>query len=64
MRSHGSRPIDFLGTTSGWGPGIVQQGGFVAGQTRHFFVFFRTFDTQTCNSGLNSSNGVSVTFVN
>ncbi len=65
VRSHGARPINFLGIASGWGPGTISaQGNFAAGQTRHFFVFFRTHANQTCNSGVNSSNGVSVTFVN
>lgn len=65
FRRHGSRAINFSGVTTGWGPGLIgQTQSFTAGQMRHFFVLFRTPGTETCGLGLNSSNGVSVTFVN
>ena len=70
---HGTRPTDASGdvglTTNGWGPpsgppgGLVAQGGFVCGQTRHFQVIYRDFDTMVCLTGQNTSNGVSVTIV-
>ncbi len=65
VRMHGGRVLDTDGRTTGWGPGtIVQQGSFAVGQTRHFFALYRTLSSQTCNTGVNSTNGVSVTFVN
>ncbi len=65
FRRHGARSINFNGVTNNWGPGnIVQTGSFTAGQTRHFYVLFRTQETESCMTGLNSSNGVTVNFVN
>ena len=69
---HGSRSTDAAGdvgfTNNGWGPpnnpmtGIIAQGGFTSGQTRHFQVFYREDDTLVCQSGQNTTNGVTVTF--
>jgi hypothetical protein len=73
FRRHGTRPTDAAGvvgsTTPGWGPpdgpavGLIAQSGFTAGQTRHWQSFYREDDLLGCNSGLNTTQGVSVTFV-
>lgn len=65
---HGSRAIDAAGdvgaTTPGWGPpngppgGILAQGGFGAGQTRHFQVFYREDDQAGCMTGVGTSDAV------
>ena len=70
---HGARPTDSIGAigffTNGWGPpngppgGISGNGGFVAGQTRHFMVFYREFDTAQCMTGQNTTQGVTVEFI-
>lgn len=70
---HGSRATDANGdigpTNNGWGPpsgpmgGIAAQGGFVAGQTREFQVFYREMSTLVCQTGQNTTNGVTVQFV-
>ena len=55
-------------TTPGWGPpsgppvGLIAQGGFGAGQTRHYQVVYRENAALVCMRGLNTSNAVSVTF--
>ena len=69
---HGSRATDMNGdigiTNNGWGPpagpmgGIAASSGFVAGQTRHFQVFYRELDTLVCQTGQNTSNAVTVDF--
>ena len=69
---HGTRPLDAAGTigqtTNGWGApdgpigGLIAQGGFVAGQTRHFAVFYREDPNLVCQSGQNTTHGVSITF--
>ena len=68
LMTHGARRITFTGEASGGfgtaaGPagGILQQGGFSAGQTRYFFAAFRTFTNESCGQGQNSSNAVEVT---
>ena len=64
-RRHGSRLIAADGFGSGWTPGTIGNfNSFTAGQTRHFFALYRTGSTESCATGLNSSNGVSVAFVN
>ncbi|MEM7515637.1 MAG: hypothetical protein AAF368_01755 [Planctomycetota bacterium] len=70
---HGTRPIDSNGdvgvTTNGWGlpngppGGLIVQGGFVAGQTRHYQVIYRESPFASCSQDLNSSQGVTVTFL-
>lgn len=67
LKRHGLRAIDANGVANaGWGgsaappQGLVAQGGFQAGQTRNFYVFYRTDDLETCGTGLNASNGVRV----
>ena len=67
---HGSRALDAAGaTTNGWGPpaapaaGLGVTAGFTSGQTRHFQVFLREMPTAGCMTGVNTSNGVSITFV-
>ena len=69
FRRHGSRATNAAGTANnGWGPPAGPPGGLAAatsaatGQTRHFFVFFRSDFAQTCFTGQNSSNAVSVTW--
>ena len=55
-------------TNNGWGgasgppTGILTQAGFVAGQTRHFQVFYRADDTLGCQTGQNTSQAVTTTF--
>lgn len=72
IRRHGTRPTDANGdiglTTNGWGPpfqpaaGIIAQAGFVAGQERQFQVIYRETPGAVCAQGLNTSQGLSVTF--
>ena len=66
---HGARPIDTNGdvgvTANGWGTltgaanSIVAQGGFTAGQTRHFQCFYREDELLVCLTGQNTSNAIS-----
>ena len=67
---HGTRALDQTGSNvSPWGfggnpqGGLIAQGNFAAGQTRHWQVFYRDLDTLVCGSGQNTSNANSVTFV-
>ncbi|MEM7516364.1 MAG: hypothetical protein AAF368_05515 [Planctomycetota bacterium] len=67
---HGSRATNAMGETgNGWGPpggpagGLIAANGFVAGQTKNFFAFYREDQALVCFTGQNSSNGVAVTFV-
>lgn len=67
LRRHGTRAITIDGVAvGGWGGsaapvgGLIASSGFAAGQTRHFFAFFRTDDQRTCGSGQNSTNAVTV----
>ncbi len=64
---HGIRPTDPLGASaSPWGypaQSIAAQGGFTAGQTRYFQVFYRELPTVTCMFEQNTTNGVRVQFV-
>ncbi len=72
FRRHGTRPIDANGavgvTTPGWGGmdgpavGLIAHGGSVAGQTRHWQSFYREDNALGCNTGLNTTQGVSATF--
>ena len=72
VQRHGSRATDGLGnigvTNNGWGPpsgpagGLIAQGGFVAGQTRHYQCFYREVASLGCLTGQNTTNAVSVTF--
>jgi hypothetical protein len=69
---HGGRGADVNGdiglTNNGWGPpsgppiGLIAQGGFGAGQTRHYQVITRDDPMASCMRGLNTTNSVSVTF--
>ncbi|MEM7516008.1 MAG: hypothetical protein AAF368_03665, partial [Planctomycetota bacterium] len=69
---HGTRATDSNGdigvTNNGWGPpngppgGLIATNGFVAGQTRHFQVFYREDVALGCQSGQNTTQGVTVTF--
>ena len=72
---HGGRAAANDGTfgfsTPGWGPpnaplpdsgGLPAQGGFTAGQARHFQVTYRDFTSASCGTGLNTTQAVSVLF--
>ena len=69
---NGARPSDANGdigvTTNGWGPpngppgGLIANGMYVAGQTRHYQIFYREMETLGCLTAQNTSNAVSVTF--
>jgi len=73
FKRHGLRPADSNGsigsTNRGWGgedappPGLIEQGGFTAGQTRQFQVIYRDFMHGTCTTGLASTQAVSTTIV-
>lgn len=65
---HGNRQIQANGApTQPWGEGgfpaagLINQGAFTAGQTRHFAVVYRDFEAQVCMTGLNTSNAITVT---
>ena len=64
---HGTRALDFDGNNAApWGApggpagGLLAQGGFSAGQTRYFQVFFRETNTLGRLTRQNTSNGFSV----
>ena len=69
---HGGRPVAADGTvgvsTNGWGgasgppTGLADQGGFTAGQTRHYQVFYRELPGQVCLTEQNTTQAVTVTF--
>ena len=74
FRRHGTRPTDVAGTvgntTPGWGTPDAPFVGLVAhhavgsiGQTRNWQSFYRVNGATGCGHGLNSTQGVSVTFV-
>ncbi len=73
IRRHGGRSADSNGaigqTNPGWGgvdnppAGLIAQGGFASGETRHYQVIYRDDPDFQCGTGLNTTNGVSVTFV-
>lgn len=66
---HGVRPADANGaigvTTNGWGTpsGFFNFGAFMAGQTRFFQVTYRDSLAAICQTGLNTTQASSVTFV-
>ena len=69
LQRHGTRATNVLGTTNTpWGPpggpagGLIAQGGFTSGQTRHFQAFYREAPAAGCGTGQNTSQGVSVIF--
>ncbi len=67
---HGTRATDANGdagvTNNGWGPpsgpagGLLAQGGFASGQTRHFQCFYRESAALVCMTGQNTTNAVTV----
>ena len=71
-RRHGGRSADVNGevgfTNNGWGganapnAGLVQQAGFVSGQTRFFQAINRDNPTLACMRGLNSSQALEIRF--
>lgn len=74
VQRHGTRPTDNLGnvgvSNNGWGfgsgppGGLINQGGFSAGQTRHYQVIYREIPFGACLTTQNTSQGVTVTFTN
>ncbi len=72
LKRHGIRFSDsggFIGdSNAGWGgndapaAGLIAQGGFAAGQTRHFQAFYRDNPHATCTNGLGTTQAVSTTF--
>ncbi len=67
---HGNRVIQGSGSPNNpWGAGGAPAGGlisnaaFTAGQIRHFAMIYRDFNDQTCFTGLNTSNAITVTMV-
>lgn len=73
FKRHGLRSADSNGsigrTNRGWGgedappSGLIEQGGFAAGQTRHFQAIYRDFMHGTCTTGLASTQAVSTVLV-
>ena len=69
LQRHGVRATDAEGdvglTNNGWGGGdppaigLIAQGGFQLGQTRHWQVFYREASALVCMRGLNTTNAVS-----
>lgn len=72
LKRHGLRIATSEGsiglTSDGWGGedapaiGLIAQGGFASGQTRHFQGFYRDLPHGMCNSGLTSTQAVSLSF--
>lgn len=72
FQRHGTRALDSMGdvglSNPGWGPpngppgGLIQQGAFVAGQTRHYQVLYRVDIQGGCGLGANTTQAVSITF--
>ncbi len=72
LKRHGVRATDANGdigvTNTGWGGidppmvGLIAQGGFVSGQTRHWQAFYREAGTLVCQRGQNTTNALSTTF--
>ncbi|MEM7516669.1 MAG: hypothetical protein AAF368_07075, partial [Planctomycetota bacterium] len=56
-------------TNAGWGPpdgpagGVIAYGGYVAGQTREWQLFYRDDINAVCMRGQNTSQGMSIQFV-
>ncbi|MEM7518735.1 MAG: hypothetical protein AAF368_17650, partial [Planctomycetota bacterium] len=73
VQRHGTRATDDAGsigrTTPAWGfpngpvGGLIAQGGFTAGTTRHFQAFYRDNPLLGCGTGQNTTQGVSVVFL-
>ena len=65
---HGNRGLSGGANNNPWGGpgapnnGYAQQGGFIAGQTRHWQAIYRDNPALNCGRGLNSTNGVSLTW--
>lgn len=66
---HGTRAMNAFGSNlDPWGGsgapvfGFAVQGGFAAGQTRHWQVVYREDPNLSCGRGLNTSNGLSQTW--
>ncbi|MCB9915954.1 MAG: hypothetical protein H6828_12560 [Planctomycetes bacterium] len=59
----GVRVPDALGAAH-WGPGLAAQGGWSAGQTKRFQVWYRDPIASPCGSAFNLTNGLEVGFTN
>lgn len=57
----GVRTPDASGTAT-WGPGLGAQGGWQAGDTRRFQLWYRDPAGGPCGSGFNTSSGLEVAF--
>ncbi len=62
VRRHGPR-VTFADGEINQYFGLVAQGGFTAGQVRHFQYFYRDDISAGCQTGRNSSNALTVTVV-
>ena len=57
----GVRNANALGSAT-WGPGLVADSGYQAGQTRRFAVWYRNPVGSPCGAGFNFTHGLEVTF--
>lgn len=55
--------IASAGGHASWGPGLGALGGWIAGDTRRFQIWYRDPIAGPCGSGFNLTNGYGVTFV-
>ena len=73
LMRHGVRLVDTNGdvglTNAGWGGDsdalgtLTAQGSFVAGQPRHFQVYYTESTAVNCGNGWNTTQGTCVTFI-
>ena len=73
FQRHGTRATDSNGTVgfsnNRWGPpngpvgGLIQQGGFSAGQARHYQAIYREDPSLVCGNGQNTTQAIHVTIL-
>ncbi|MEM7518946.1 MAG: hypothetical protein AAF368_18740, partial [Planctomycetota bacterium] len=73
VQRHGTRMTDANGdvgpTTSAWGlpngpaGGLIANGGFSAGQIRHYQIVYRDDPMAGCGTGQNTTPGVTITYI-